>query len=60
MSGSAILIADYYPSTQRVAAHLVVCRVVNGRRADHETIEVSGKRDARQIAALLGATPNNF
>lgn len=34
--------------------------IANGHRQHVETIGVSGKREARQIAAARGATPWNF
>lgn len=65
-----MLTANYYPGDQNNHAAVDIIRLVpmcghveaiRGARREHvETIEVSGKRDARAIAAKMGARPWNF
>ena len=52
--------ADYYPGTKAHPAALDILGVLNGRRTPIFSTTVTGKREARQLAADFGATPWNF
>ena len=54
------LLADYYVGGRHRAPVLVLYRIVDGVRVTAEVHEVSGRRDARQVAKDAGATPWNF
>lgn len=53
-------IADFYPRTKARPAQLDVHLIVDGRRTKTRVFDVRDKRDARDLAKGLGATPNNF
>lgn len=54
------LAAEFYAGTRSKAPVLDIVRIGNGHREYVETIPVLTKREARQIASGLGATPWNF
>lgn len=55
------LAADYYVGGQHEHAYVVIYTIVDGRRNPAlQRIDVSGKREARTVAAEYGATPWNF
>jgi len=54
-----IIAADY--TKNRVGAVLTIYEISEGRRRNfREAIPVSGRREARNIAVALGASPWNF
>lgn len=65
-----MLTANYFPGNKNTHAAVDIIRLVPangctgsipGSRREHiETIEVSGKREARQVADRIGARPWNF
>jgi hypothetical protein len=55
-----VLAADFYPRTARGSATLVLNRIIDGRRTKVIGFNVTGKREARQIAKSYGAQPWNF
>jgi hypothetical protein len=57
---TAILAAEFTNGTKRRPAKLDITSIANGRRTYLETLTVSGKREARAIAAERGAQPWNF
>ena len=59
--------ADYYPGGRDTHATVRLAEIIDGRYyfqpekyTSHKEIEVSGKREARAIAAANNATPWNF
>ena len=55
-----ILAAEYTTGTNRYPPTLYINQITNGRRATVIAYNVSGKREARQLAKQHGATPWNF
>ena len=55
-----ILAAEFTAAGRHRPAVLTINRIAGGRRALYSTHEVDGKREARAIAKILGATPWNF
>ena len=59
--------ADYYPGDRVTHATVRLAEIIDGRYyfqpekyTSHKEIEVSGKREARAVAAAHKATPWNF
>lgn len=52
--------AEYYPGTRTAHATLEITAIADGRRTHLQTIFVSGRREARTLAASLNAKPWNF
>ncbi len=59
MTGN-VLAAEYYPRSRWGSATLVLNRIIDGHRTKVIGFNVSGKREARQLAEQYGATPWNF
>lgn len=59
-SASGVLAAEFTNAGRGRPAVLTINRIAAGRRSLISTHEVDGKREARAIAATLGATPWNF
>lgn len=57
---SDVLAAEYTAGTNRYPPTLYINRISNGRRANVAAFNVSGKREARQLAKQHGAQPWNF
>lgn len=57
MTTTSILAAEYTTGKQ---PRLSITRIADGRREYIAEQPVSGKREARMVAAALGATPWNF
>ena len=57
MTNTSILAAEYTTGKQPT---LSFTEISNGRRTYLKTVPVSGKREARQMAAQFGYTPWNF
>jgi hypothetical protein len=55
-----ILAAEFTSRGRNVPATLCLNRIVDGRRSKIIAFNVSGKREARQLAKQYGATPWNF
>ena len=55
-----MLTADYTNGGAKRSATLTIAELANGRRFIVATHEVANKRQARQLAAQLGAKPWNF
>ena len=55
-----ILAAEYTTGTNRCPPTLYINRIADGRRSNVVAYNVSGKREARQLAKQHGATPWNF
>jgi hypothetical protein len=56
-----ILAAEYTNGSKTRPAKLDIVEIVGGERVNRRTpFSVSGKREARDIAKALGATPWNF
>lgn len=55
-----ILAAEFVSRGRNVPATLYLNRIVDGRRSNVIAFNVSGKREARQLAKQYGATPWNF
>jgi hypothetical protein len=56
-----ILAAEYTNGSKTLPAKLDIVEIVGGERVNRRTpFSVSGKREAREIAKALGATPWNF
>lgn len=55
-----ILAAEFTSRGRNVPATLYLNRIVDGRRSNIIAFNVSGKREARQLAKQYGATPWNF
>lgn len=54
------LTAEFTNGSARVSPKLTLCRIALGRRTILEILSVSGKREARAIAAERGFTCWNF
>tara|TARA_R110002126_G_scaffold56376_1_gene150644 strand:- start:88 stop:258 length:171 start_codon:yes stop_codon:yes gene_type:complete len=52
--------AHYTNPSKTRSATVALATTVNGRRAWLETVNVSGKAEARKLALAAGATPWNF
>lgn len=55
-----VLAAEYTTGTNRYPPTLYINQITNGRRSNVVAYNVSGKREARQLAKQHGATPWNF
>lgn len=55
-----MIAAEYTNPTKKISAMLWITKIENGRRELLESYSVSGKREARQIAAKHNAKPWNF
>ena len=55
-----ILAAEYTTGTNRYPPTLYINRIADGRRSNVAAYNVSGKREARQLAKQHGAMPWNF
>lgn len=55
-----VLAAEYTTGTNRYPPTLYINRIADGRRSNVAAYNVSGKREARQLAKQHGATPWNF
>jgi hypothetical protein len=55
-----VLAAEYTTGTNRYPPTLYINRIADGRRSNIFAFNVSGKREARQLAKQHGATPWNF
>jgi hypothetical protein len=55
-----ILAAEFTSRGRNVPATLYINRIVDGRRSNVIAFNVSGKREARQLAKQYGAKPWNF
>lgn len=55
-----VLAAEYTTGSKRYPPTLYINRIVDGRRSNVVAYNVSGKREARQLAQQHGATPWNF
>ena len=55
-----VLAAEYTTGTNRYPPTLYINRIADGRRSNVAAFNVSGKREARQLAKHYGATPWNF
>lgn len=55
-----VLAADYTNGSKKRAASLTLYAISNGRREQHNERAVSGKAEARKVAASLGYQCWNF
>ena len=55
-----VIAAEYTTGTNRYPPTLYINSIVDGRRTKIIAFNVSGKREARQLAKQYGATPWNF
>lgn len=55
-----MIAAEYTYATSKISAMLFITKIENGRREQLRSFSVSGKREARKIAAELNAKPWNF
>ena len=55
-----VLAAEFYPRTSRSGATVILNRIIDGRRTKVLGFNVSGKREARDIAKRYSATCWNF
>lgn len=55
-----VLAAEYTTGSKRYPPTLYINWIVDGRRSNVVAYNVSGKREARQLADQHGATPWNF
>jgi hypothetical protein len=55
-----VLAAEYTVRGRGLPATLYINRIMDGRRSNVFAFNVSGKREARQLAKQYGATPWNF
>lgn len=55
-----VLAAEYTTGSKRYPPTLYINQITNGRRSNVVAYNVSGKREARQLAKQHGATPWNF
>jgi len=55
-----VLAAEYTTGSKRYPPTLYINRIADGRRSNVVAYNVSGKREARQLAKQHGATPWNF
>lgn len=60
MSAPVTLAADYYSGNRTAHASVRIYEIANGQRRTICEQDVSGKRDARAVAAQFNATPWNF
>jgi hypothetical protein len=56
----SILSAEYTAGSKRYPPTLYINRITDGRRSNVAAFNVSGKREARQLAKQQGAEPWNF
>lgn len=56
----SVLAAEYTTGTNRCPPTLYINQITAGRRSNVTAFNVSGKREARQLAKQHGATPWNF
>lgn len=57
---SDVLAAEYTAGSKRYPPTLYIDRISDGRRSNVAAFNVSGKREARQLAKQHGAQPWNF
>lgn len=57
---SDVLAAEYTAGSKRYPPTLCINRISDGRRSNVTAFNVSGKREARQLAKQHGAQPWNF
>lgn len=57
---SDVLAAEYTVGSACYPPTLYINRITDGRRSNVATFNVSGKREARQLAKQHGAEPWNF
>lgn len=55
-----MIAAEYTNPTKKISAMLWITKIENGHREYLNSYSVSGKREARKIAAELNAKPWNF
>ena len=55
-----VLAAEFYPGSKRGSATLVLNRIIDGHRTKVIGFNVTGKREARELANRYGAHPWNF
>ena len=55
-----VLAAEYTTGSKRYPPTLYINQITDGRRSNVVAYNVSGKREARQLAKQHGATPWNF
>jgi hypothetical protein len=55
-----ILAAEFTSRGRNAPATLYINRIVDGRRSNVIAFNVSGKREAREVAKQYGAKPWNF
>lgn len=55
-----VIAAEYTNGSKRYPPCLYINRISNGRRSNIVALTVSGKREARKLAAEYNATPWNF
>ena len=56
----SILAAEYTSGSKRYPPTLYINRITDGRSSNVAAFNVSGKREARQLAKQQGAEPWNF
>ena len=55
-----IIAAEYTRATKRISPMLWITKIENGRRTYVDGLSVSGKVEARKVAAQYSAKPWNF
>jgi len=60
MKGLEMFAAEYTNGTAKISPMLFITKIQNGRREYVNGYSVSGKREARKLAAELNAKPWNF
>lgn len=55
-----MIAAEYTNGTAKISPMLFITKIENGRRQLVDSYSVSGKREARKLAAELNAKPWNF
>lgn len=55
-----MIAAEYTNGTAKISPMLFITKIENGRREFLQSHAVSGKREARKLAAELNAKPWNF
>jgi hypothetical protein len=55
-----VIAAEYVNATSKISAMVFITKINNGRRELVDSYSVSGKREARKLAAELNAKPWNF
>lgn len=55
-----MIAAEYTNGTAKISPVLWITKIENGRRELIQSYSVSGKREARKLAAELNAKPWNF